>query len=233
MNQTYIGTKIIRAEPMTRASYNDFRGWKLPDDEEGADAGYLVEYTDGGKPNVPTHAGYVSWSPAEQFDAAYRSCDVMPFGLAVEAMKRGHPVARKGWNGKGMFAYLVPSNSYPAQTGMAKAHFGDGALVPYNAYMALKGADGTVSTWAPSGSDALAEDWRIVVDQRAIALPPHQQRVIDERTELDDKLSKLVGFFGASLFANLPAAEQGRMRTQAIAMRTYSEILAERIAAFA
>lgn len=86
----------------------------------------------------------------------------LDFGTALRALKDGKRVARAGWNGKGMFAYLVPANSYPAQTGAAKAHFGDGALVPYNAYLALKGADDAVSTWAPSGSDALAEDWLIV-----------------------------------------------------------------------
>lgn len=66
----------------------------------------------------------------------------------------------------------------------------------------------------------------------ASTLPPHQQRVIDERTELDDKLSKLVGFFSSPLFEKLPGAEKARMRTQAALMGTYSEILAERIAAF-
>lgn len=68
---TYIGTKMIRAEAMTRAAYNEFRSWPLPANESGADEGYLVEYLDGGKPNVPTHAGYVSWSPKQQFEAAY------------------------------------------------------------------------------------------------------------------------------------------------------------------
>ncbi len=85
------------------------------------------------------------------------------FGYALAHLKLGMKIAREGWNGKGMFVYLVPANSYPAQTGAAKSHFGEGALVPYNAYMALKGADNTVSTWAPSGSDALAEDWQIVL----------------------------------------------------------------------
>lgn len=158
----YIGTKIINAKPMTRAQYNTFRGWDLPPDEDGSDAGYLVEYLDGGKPNVATHDGYVSWSPAAQFDAAYRETSGIPFGLAAEALKKGAKVARAGWNGKGMFVYLVPANSYPAQTGVAKAFFGDGSLVPYRAYMALVGVDGTVSTWAPSCSDALADDWFIV-----------------------------------------------------------------------
>lgn len=67
----YIGTKMINAEAMTRAAYNELRGWELPEGESGEDEGYLVEYLDGGKPNVPSHTGYVSWSPKEQFDAAY------------------------------------------------------------------------------------------------------------------------------------------------------------------
>lgn len=158
----YIGTKIVNTVPMTRAQYNTFRGWSLPPDEDGNDAGYLVEYLDGGKPNVPTHAGYVSWSPAAQFDAAYRVTNGLTFGLAVEALKKGAKVARTGWNGKGLFVYLVPENSYPAQTGVAKAFFGEGALVPYSAYLALKGADGVVNTWAPSCGDALADDWQVV-----------------------------------------------------------------------
>jgi hypothetical protein len=158
----FIGTKIITALAMTRAAYNEYRAWSLPANEDGADDGYLVEYTDGGKPNVVGHAGYVSWSPKEQFDNAYRPCDGMTFGLAVEALKSGAKVARAGWNGKGQFVYLVPAASYPVQTGAAKSYFGEGSLVPYNAYLALKGVDDTVSTWAPSGSDALAEDWQLV-----------------------------------------------------------------------
>lgn len=68
---TYIGTKLIQAQPMNRADYNTYRGWVLPDNEEGADEGYLVEYLDGGKSNDSRHAGYISWSPKAQFEAAY------------------------------------------------------------------------------------------------------------------------------------------------------------------
>jgi hypothetical protein len=59
--KTYIGTKIIKATPMTRLAYNQLRGWALPSNENGDDAGFLVEYTDGGKPNLEGYAGYVSW----------------------------------------------------------------------------------------------------------------------------------------------------------------------------
>ena len=159
---TYIGTKLIRAQAMTRAEYNAYRGWTLPADENGEDSGYLVEYLDGGQSNHPNHVGYISWSPADVFDRAYRPSTDLTFGMALEALKLGQRVARAVWNGAGQFVYLVPAASYPAQTGAAKAHFGAGALVPYRAYLALKTAQGDIATWAPSCSDALAEDWQIV-----------------------------------------------------------------------
>ena len=40
-------TKAVNAKPMMRQEYNDFRGWQLPENENGADEGYLVEYQDG------------------------------------------------------------------------------------------------------------------------------------------------------------------------------------------
>lgn len=160
--KTYIGTKIIQAMPMTRLAYNEMRDWTLPADENGDDAGYLVEYLDGGRSNHPNHVGYISWSPADVFDRAYRPSAGLTFGMAIEALKLGQRVARAGWNGAGQFVYLVPAASYPAQTGAAKAHFGAGALVPCRAYLALKTAQGDIATWAPSCSDALAEDWQIV-----------------------------------------------------------------------
>lgn len=160
--RTYIGTKIIGATPMSRLAYNVYRGWDLPANENGADEGYLVEYQDGGTPNHPLHAGYISWSPREQFEKAYRQTPGLPFGLALEALRLGKRLSRIGWNGKGMFVYMVPPASYPAQTGAAKSHFGDGALVPYNAYFAIKNVNDTVSTWVPSINDCLADDWLIL-----------------------------------------------------------------------
>jgi len=69
--QHYVGTKIIKAMPMTRGDYNVYRGWDIPADENPEDAGYLVEYTDGGQPNHAEHAGYISWTPAAVFEGAY------------------------------------------------------------------------------------------------------------------------------------------------------------------
>lgn len=86
----------------------------------------------------------------------------LTFGGALTALKAGERVARLGWNGNGMFVYLVPAASYPVQTGAAKEFFGEGAMVPYESYMALKNAHNTVNTWVPSVSDCLAEDWFVV-----------------------------------------------------------------------
>jgi hypothetical protein len=84
----------------------------------------------------------------------------LTFGQAIEAAKQGKKVARTGWNGSGMYAYIVPANSYPAQTEAARKEFGE--MVPYRTYWALKTAQNDVATWSPSGSDSLAEDWMIV-----------------------------------------------------------------------
>lgn len=161
-HEFYIGTKVILGVPMTRQAYNDYRGWKLPEDENGADEGYLVEYLDGGAANHPNHTGYISWSPKDVYERAYEPVTRMNFGHALEMLKLGHKVARAGWNGKGMFVYLVPEAAYPAQTGAAKATFGEEAFVPYNAYLAIYGVDKKISTWVPSISDVLAEDWSVI-----------------------------------------------------------------------
>ena len=84
----------------------------------------------------------------------------MNFGQALENVKQGKRVGRKGWNGKGMFVYYVPASNYKACTESAKKEFGD--TVPYEPYLAIKNVKGTVSTWVPSINDCLAEDWEIV-----------------------------------------------------------------------
>lgn len=146
--QLHIGTKQVTATPMNRLAYNEYRCWILPSDEDGADEGYLVEYLDGGKPNHQNHAGYISWSPKAQFDAAYRPTDGMSFGLAIEALKAGKRVARAGWNGKGMWIEYIPAKDF--------------SFSEMNPHFAIKNANNSFSTWVPSINDCLADDWVIV-----------------------------------------------------------------------
>lgn len=86
----------------------------------------------------------------------------MNFGDALTALKQGSRLAREGWNGRGLFVYLVPPASYAVQTGAAKEYFGEGSTIPYNAYFAIKNVNDTVSTWVPSVNDCLADDWHVI-----------------------------------------------------------------------
>lgn len=157
----YIGTKLIRAQAMTRAEYNAYRGWTLPADENGEDAGYLVEYLDGGQSNHPSHVGYISWSPADVFDRAYRPTTGLSFGMAIEALKLGQRVARAGWNGKGMFLFLIQGSN-----DIAKLHgYGFGELVGEPAFrdaIFMKTVDNQLVPWTASQTDVLAEDWTVL-----------------------------------------------------------------------
>lgn len=64
-------------------------------------------------------------------------------------------------------------------------------------------------------------------------LQPHQQRVVDEKNELDAKTEALSDFLRTDFFHTLSTDEQGRMRAQRLIMCAYSSILGSRIAAFA
>lgn len=74
MAKLYEGTKVLKAAPMTRGEYNEYRGWDAPEGEDQTVAGYMVEYAPiaDEPPNVVGHDGYVSWSPAVVFEATYR-----------------------------------------------------------------------------------------------------------------------------------------------------------------
>lgn len=65
-----------------------------------------------------------------------------------------------------------------------------------------------------------------------MSLQPHQQRVVDEKLELDTKREKLGEFKQTKLFAELPWQEQERLNTQAHIMTMYSAVLGARIASF-
>ncbi len=63
--KNFIGTKLLKAEPMTHGEYSIKKFGKPTDSEFSKEnvnsEGYLVEYAD----------GYISWSPKEVFEKAY------------------------------------------------------------------------------------------------------------------------------------------------------------------
>ena len=64
-------------------------------------------------------------------------------------------------------------------------------------------------------------------------MQPHQQRVVDEKTELDGKLDRLKAFIETNpTFQTLDGDEKGRLNRQFDVMAEYSSILGQRIEAF-
>lgn len=74
----------------------------------------------------------------------------MDFGEALGWAKAGKPIQRAGWNGKGMFVFLISVWTWPKQ---------DYPTLPF---LAMKTADHKVVPWLISQTDALAEDYSIV-----------------------------------------------------------------------
>lgn len=149
---SYIGTKISGAKPMNRQEYNDFRGWDLPADEEGSDAGYIVQYTD----------GYVSWSPASQFEEAYRKTEGMNFGLAIEAMKKGMKVQRKGWNGKSINIFLVDRSIGIIEKDDSDFTMQEHIVIDTTGLQTdNEAAPKSIVPWLASQTDMLADDWQV------------------------------------------------------------------------
>ena len=155
--QKYIGVKLIEAKPMTSTEASMYLGRQIPNSVRGRE-GYLVVYED----------GYRSWSPKLTFEGDYRPIDGLTFGLAIEAVKKGYRIARKGWNERGMF--VVYQKAYPQgipcnkQTAVAWG-LNEGDLFRCEPYLQIKMTNGSHSMWTPSINDCLAEDWYIVEEE--------------------------------------------------------------------
>lgn len=144
MTQAYYGTKLVTA------SRHD--GERMDLDPDHALPGYYVRYA----------GGYVSWSPKDVFEAAYQPIDAMSFGHAIAAMKAGDRVARAGWNGKGMFLFLVAGSVFKVNRPPLLDIYPEGTEINYHAHIDMKTADGMVVPWLASQTDMLADDWMIV-----------------------------------------------------------------------
>lgn len=89
----------------------------------------------------------------------------MGFDFAILALKAGKKVARKGWNGKGMFIFMQKGypDGIPANKNTSEAlGIAEGTEIKVTPYLMMKAADGTLVTgWLASQTDMLAEDWEI------------------------------------------------------------------------
>lgn len=85
----------------------------------------------------------------------------MNFGDALICLKNGLRVARAGWNGKGMFVFLVPGSRFTVNRAPLLGIYPEGTVIDYCPHIDMKTADGKVVPWLASQTDVLAEDWEI------------------------------------------------------------------------
>lgn len=130
----------------------------------------------------------------------------MNFGDAIAIMKEEGRVARQGWNGKGMFLYLVEAGRYPPSTpagAMLAAQQPDG-LVPYAPYIAMKTVTDEVVPWLASQTDMLAEDWaevvtvKVGVKRHDILFDHEEEEQAELINPLQDEDSWIEKYFGGN-----------------------------------
>ena len=93
--------------------------------------------------------------------------ELMNFGQAIECLKQGKKVARKGWNGKGMYLWLMPATSVKAEwckephlKELAEAN--GGAIEALGTIRMLTADKKILTGWLASQTDTLSEDWIVV-----------------------------------------------------------------------
>ena len=86
----------------------------------------------------------------------------MDFSEALKALKQGQRVARAGWNGKGMFIFVVPGSTFEVNREPLLSVMGEGTVVDYHPHIDMKTAQGYIVPWLASQADLFAEDWEAV-----------------------------------------------------------------------
>lgn len=82
-------------------------------------------------------------------------------GWAVKEMHNGFKVRRSGWNGKGMFLFLVNGSRFIVNRPPLLGIYPDGTEIDYCPHVDMKTADGKIVPWLCSQTDLLATDWEI------------------------------------------------------------------------
>jgi hypothetical protein len=86
----------------------------------------------------------------------------LSFSNALEALKVNKKVSRAGWNGRGMFLFLVPGSTFEVNRKPLLGIYPSGTTINYRDHIDMKTVDGEIVPWVASQTDLLAQDWTIV-----------------------------------------------------------------------
>jgi hypothetical protein len=88
--------------------------------------------------------------------------ELFDFGQAIHSLKAGNKVTRSGWNGKGMFLFLVQGSTFEVSRSPLFGIYPAGTVINYCPHVDMRTADGSIVPWLASQSDILANDWMVV-----------------------------------------------------------------------
>ena len=93
----------------------------------------------------------------------------MNFGIAIEALKQGKRVRREGWNGKGMFLFLLPAATVPIRAiydptlrSVIEKEVGGESFEALGSIRMFTADKKILTGWLASQTDMLSEDWIIL-----------------------------------------------------------------------
>lgn len=85
----------------------------------------------------------------------------MTFSEALIEIKLGAKCRRAGWNGKGMFVFLVAGSRFTVNRPPLLGIYPEGTEINYHSHVDMRTADGQIVPWLCSQTDMLADDWEI------------------------------------------------------------------------
>ena len=85
------------------------------------------------------------------------------FSQALDLIKTGVKMQRVGWNGKGMFLFLVPGSTFKVNRAPLLGIYPEGTEINYHAHIDMRTANGEIVPWLASQTDMLSSDWQTAV----------------------------------------------------------------------
>lgn len=166
--KTYIGMKVVQAKPAVTvngciwpegmALPEEYRRPRLELDQEQNCCGTVVE--EGYVYISENH--YPVFEPKEEFEKRFFDAENVTFSIALDAMKRGGRIARKGWNGKGMYVFLADEVEFRTEADISEFENSEDGVYT-SEMLVLRTAQGTFQPgWLATQSDILADDWYVL-----------------------------------------------------------------------
>ncbi len=87
---------------------------------------------------------------------------MISFSSALDHLKGGRKIHRTGWNGKGMFLFLVEGYTFTVDSPALLEIFPEDAEINYRPYIGMKTSQGDIVPWVASQSDLLTDDWFVI-----------------------------------------------------------------------